>query len=163
MTETDKRYFIKRINEIKTELINNVPESPKMSFDEYKDTLNEMLEDLYIHINESYKEKLIKNLFNRVQNKVMDTTFYGDHSFNFTHVSIGVKKLIPDFSRIERELNLIRDKRQKEEADVAKELHNSANDICDHIRFGDIEEHYGKTIKDVIEDFRNFYTIKKAA
>ena len=52
MTETDKRYFIKRINDIKTELINNVPESPKMTFDEYKDTLNEMLEDVYIHINE---------------------------------------------------------------------------------------------------------------
>ena len=47
MTETDKRYFIKRINEIKTDLINNVPESPNMTFDEYKERFSEMVNDVY--------------------------------------------------------------------------------------------------------------------
>tara|TARA_R110000823_G_scaffold223470_5_gene351619 strand:- start:97 stop:588 length:492 start_codon:yes stop_codon:yes gene_type:complete len=163
MTETDKRYFIKRINEIKTDLINNEPESPKMTFDEYKDLFDEMLESVYLNSNKSYKEKLVRNLFTKVQNGLMKTIYYGDHSFSLHHVTIGAKQLIPDFDRIEKELDLIRDKRKKEETKIFIELNSKANDICDHIRFDDIEEHYGKTIKDVIEDFRNFYTTKKAA
>jgi len=163
MTETDKRYFIKRINEIKTDLINNVPESPNMTFDEYKEKFSEMVNDVYKKLDKTKRDNLISNLFSKTREKVQDTGYYGEHSFDVSHINLYVKDLIPDFNRIKRELNVIVNKRKDEEKDVATQLRSKTNEICDHIRFGDVEEFYGKTMSEIMEEFSNFYSIKKAA
>ena len=163
MTETDKRYFIKRIKEIQEKLVENIPDNPKISFNEYKGKVVKEIENMYLNMNEVQSEQIIKNLMVKVQNKLLDTKYYGDHSYNFNHISVGVKQLIPEIESIQNKLDKVMKERNKEEAEIVKELTNVSNEICDHIRFDDIEEHYGKSIKEVMNDFRNFYANKKAA
>ena len=163
MTETDKRYFIKRIKDIQKELVENIPDTPKISFDEYKSRLIEEIDKVYNNMNKTKSEQIVRNVFSRVSSKIMDSTYYGEHCYHFNHTSIGITKLIPEINTIQKKLNKLVEDRKKEEDAIAKDLRSMANEICDHIRFDDIEEHYGKSIKEVMNDFRNFYTNKKAA
>ena len=163
MTETDKRYFIKRIKDIQAELVENIPDTPKISFDEYKNKLAEEVERVYKNRTKTKSDALIRNMFSRVSNQITDSQYYGQHCYNFEHTTVSILKLIPEIRTIQNKLNKLIEKRKQEQADITKNLHSKANEICDHIRFDDIEEHYGKDIKEVMNDFRNFYTNKKAA
>tara|TARA_R100001082_G_scaffold83489_1_gene50253 strand:+ start:1021 stop:1512 length:492 start_codon:yes stop_codon:yes gene_type:complete len=163
MTETDKRYFIKRINEIKNELINNEPKTVNMTFSNWKDSFKEELNNVYKNLDKIKRNDILSNLFSKARDKIHEQSYYGTHSFSMNHVSIDIKNLIPDISRIQRELDELISKRDKEQEVINNELKDKTNEICDHIRFGDVEEFYGKTISEVMEEFKNFYTKNKAA